>query len=93
MNRFDKSCIRGFFTLPAHLRETPNAFVETLHAKPFHSSLQGASSVTYKQKTFYIIWFDDPTSIEPESLIDLSFRDFTFYKMVPVVLIRKSIQS
>ena len=89
MNRFDKSCIRAFFTLPPHLLQLTNTYTETLYRKPFSLKLRTANSIEYKETKFFIIWFDHPDTLSEESLIDLSFRDFSYYKIPPVVLIRE----
>lgn len=93
MKRFDKSCIRAFFTLPKHLLELPNSFVETKYSKPFNEELRTASSMIYNETKFFPIWFDNPDDIKDNQLIDLSFRDFSDYNVPPVVLIRKSSTS
>lgn len=90
LNRFDRSAIRAFFTLPQHLLEKENIFIETIYSKPFKKVLYLASSIRYKGTSFYPIWFDDPASLKEEDKIDLSFRDFSAYQQPPVVLIRKS---
>lgn len=90
MNRFDKSCVRAFFTLPKHLTELPNSWTLTLSGKPFNTELQTASSIVYGSTKYFIIWFDSPDQMDIDTKIDLSFRDFSFYDMVPVVLIRRS---
>ena len=90
MNRFDKTCIRAFFTLPEHLRNVPETSYFTLHAKPFNPVLRNSASITREGIKYYIIWFDDPEFIEESSTIDLSFRDFSHYSIPPTVLIRKA---
>lgn len=90
MNRFDKTCVRAFFTLPEHLRNVPNTSYFTLHSKKFNPVLRDSASITRDGIKYYIIWFDDPTTIDESDTIDLSFRDFSYYSIPPTVLIRKS---
>ena len=92
MNRFEKSCIRSFFTLPDSIKSLPNAFEETIYARPFNPALEGAGSIIYKGTKYYITWFDFPENLEGE-YIDLSFRDFSANNMPPIVLIRKSLST
>ena len=92
MNRFEKSCIRSFFTLPDSIKSLPDAFEETIYARPFNPALEGAGSITYKGTKYYITWFDFPENLEGE-YVDLSFRDFSSYNMPPIVLIRKSLST
>lgn len=92
MNRFEKSCIRSFFTLPDSIKSLPDAFEETIYARPFNPTLEGAGSITYKGTKYYITWFDFPENLEGE-YVDLSFRDFSSYNMPPIVLIRKSLST
>lgn len=90
LNRFERAAIRAFFTLPSSLVELPNSFTETLRHKPFKKEIISAS-IKYKGTIFYPIWFDDPSSLKEGDIIDISFRDFSYYSQPPVVLIRKSI--
>lgn len=90
MNRFDRSCVRAFFTLPPHLRNLEGTTTQTLFNKPFKNSLKNAGSIVMDTKKYYIIWFDDPESLTQSDSIDLSFRDFSVFGIPPVVLIRKS---
>lgn len=93
MNRFDRSCIRSFFTLPPHLQSVEGTTTLTAHNQPFKESLRDANSIIQKDKKFYIIWFDEPDTLTAEDRIDLSFRDFSLFDIPPVVLIRKSAHS
>lgn len=88
MNRFDRSCIRAFFTLPPALVNYPNTKVTTEYNRPFNSALRTAGSIVKDNIIYYIIWMDDPVKIPDKGRIDLSFRDFSFHGIVPVVLIR-----
>lgn len=93
MNRFDRSCIRAFFTLPPHLLNIEGTTTQTLFNKPFNPKLRDAGSITYNEIKHYIIWFDDPQALTETDFIDLSFRDFSTKGIVPVVLIRKGNKS
>ena len=90
LNRFDKTCIRAFFTLPEHLRNISQTKYFNIHSKQFNPILRDSASITKDSIKYYIIWFDDPTSITDSDSIDLSFRDFSHYAIPPTVLIRKS---
>ena len=90
MNRFDRSCIRAFFTLPANLQKYPGTTSWTEYSRPFNEGLKTANAITKDGVVFYIIWMDDPESISTKSKIDLSFRDFSKEGIVPVVLIRQN---
>lgn len=90
LNRFDKTCIRAFFTLPEHLRNILHTKYFNIHSKPFNPVLRDSSSIIKDKVKYYIIWFDDPEIIQETDTIDLSFRDFSHYLIPPTVLIRKS---
>lgn len=90
MNRFDRSCIRSFFTLPSHLINYPNSSLFTERAKKFNPLLLTASFILRNDIKYYIFWLDNPENILDSALIDLSFRDFSFYDLPPCVLIRKA---
>ena len=93
MNRFDRSCIRAFFTLPPHLLNIEGTTTQTLFNKPFAPKLRDAGSIIRDKIKYYIIWFDDPETLTESDSIDFSFRDFSSEGIVPVVLIRKGNKS
>lgn len=90
MNRFDRSCIRSFFTLPSHLINYPNSHLITERSKKYNPLLLNKSFIEKDNIKYYIFWLDDPESMKENDLIDLSFRDFSFYQLPPCVLIRKA---
>lgn len=90
MNRFDRSCIRSFFTLPKYLLTYPNSKTWTERGKPFKQNLSEANAIQKNEINYYIIWLDDPAGFSESDRIDLSFRDFSAYQIPPYVLIRKS---
>ena len=90
LNRFERSCIRSFFTLPPHLKEYPNSTSWTEKNKSFSPSLLSANSIQKDEKEYYIIWLDSPEEINTYDRLDLSFRDFSYYSLPRYVLIRKA---
>lgn len=89
LTRLEKSWLRSFFSLPQSLRDKPNKSLHLLLGKPLPEEIFETNSVVYKGTTYFVIWLSSPTSCKAGA--DLSFRDFSQYGEVPVVLIRTSI--
>lgn len=92
LNRFEKSCIRSFFTLPQNLREKPNSKSFLLKDQKLKSipNISEINSINKDGIKYYIIWLSNPHDLNPGDSLDLSFRDFSYYEIIPYVLIRKS---
>lgn len=91
LSRLERMWLRSFFTLPKSLKEKPNNGLALMRNKEFSTILNETGVINFQGQSYFIIWLSHPFKLNEDSKIDLSFRDYSNYGEVPVVLIREAI--